>query len=255
MPLHESVGEIFLEAGARAAFSNSLRRFLVEDRGTVQDDGTHRDELRVVLLLESPHIDEVKLSDEICNRHPLAGESGKDVTKVLMEWLPGLTLQDNEPIGSLVNQEHCDVRWLGIMNVSQLPFQSKAYCRRHIPQRENDCRGDDNWDDYITCMDYIKDHLGRKTYKGKNNAETQRLQRLQCKIEKLETAIIVNLRGRLESMKSEKPDVLLVCCGEVAQKFYKKTDVSMCNTDAPHPSYRHWIYYLQLKKIKTTNHA
>ena len=247
MPLHQKIGEIFLANGpadARKAFSDSLERFLVPDRGTIQDDGTVRDELRVVLLLESPHTDEVELP-EIHNRHPLAGRSGQDVTKVLMEWLPGLNLQDNESIGSLVNREHCDTRWLGIMNVSWLPFQKKPYKEQDNGVRQNVC-----WDDYITCMKYIKDHPGVKTYRGKDDAKTQRLQQLRCKIEELESAIIEDLKGRLMLIKSARDGVLLVCCGEVARQIYEKTDVSMCDTDAPHPSYSRWIYYLKLKKLK-----
>ena len=247
MPLHQKVGEIFLEdEGGRAAFSNSLRRdFLVKDAGIFAPrTNTVRNELRVVLLLESPHTDEVEPSD-IHDRHPLAGRSGKDVTKVLMEWLPGSNHQDNESIGSLVNRKHCDVRWLGIMNVSQLPFQKEPYKRQDNGIRQHTC-----WSDYITCMKYIKKHLDVKTYKGKDDAETQNLRRLQCKIEELENAIIEDLRRRLDSIKSARPDVLLVCCGEVARKFYEKTSICMYNTDAPHPSRSHWIHYLKLKKLK-----
>lgn len=152
MPLHQKVGEIFLEdEGERAAFSNSLRRhFLVKDAGIfAPGTNTVRNELRVVLLLESPHTDEVEPSG-IHNRHPLAGRSGKDVTKVLMEWLPGSNLQDNESIGNLVNREHCDVRWLGIMNVSQLPFQNPAYNINGDARQNNP-----PWKEYKDSMEYI----------------------------------------------------------------------------------------------------
>ena len=235
MPLHESVGEIFLEAEACAAFSNSLERFLVPDRGTVQDDGTVRDELRVVLLLESPHTDEVELP-EIHNRHPLAGRSGQDVTKVLMEWLPGLNLQDNESIGNLVNQEHCDIRWLGIMNVSWLPFQSSAYNISDDASRDRP-----PWKEYKDSMEHIRKK--RRRCEDQDNP-------LRCKINQLYCMIIEDLRGRLESIKSARPDVLLVCCGKVAQKLYEETGVRMCDTEAPHPARSQWIHYLTLKKLK-----
>ena len=51
--LHQRVGRIFIETEEREAFSNGLRRFLVPDRGT------DRYELRVVLLVESPHFHEI----------------------------------------------------------------------------------------------------------------------------------------------------------------------------------------------------
>lgn len=240
MPLHQNVGEIFLANGSdeeRAAFSASLERFLVKDAGIFESNiGTVRNELKVVLLLESPHIDEVGLSDEIHNRHPLAGTSGQAVTKVLMEWLPGLILQDNESIGSLVNRKHYDVRWLGIMNVSQLPFQSSAYninddARQNRPP----------WNEYKDSMSHIREK--RRRCEDHDNP-------LRCKINQLYHTIIGDLRRRLELMKFGRPGVLLVCCGEVAQKLYEKADVRLCDTYVPHPSHNQWIYYLTLKKLK-----
>ena len=234
MPLHERVGSIFLANETdevQAAFSASLARFRVEDAGIFTPNGvTVRNELRVVLLVESPHTDEIR------NRHPLAGRSGQDVTKVLMEWLPGLILQDNQSIGDLVNREHYDVRWLGIMNAGQLPFQSPAYntngdARQNRPP----------WKEYKDSMNHIR--------KKKKRCEDHH-NPLRCKINQLYCAIIEDLRRRLEPIKSERPDVLLVCCGKVAQKLYKNTDIRLCDTYAPHPSRNQWIHYLTLKKLK-----
>ena len=83
MLLNERVGAILLAnepPQARNTFSNSLKRFLVKDAG-IFEPGTNtvRNELRVVLLVESPHTDEVKLSEDIHNRYPLAGRTGRDV--------------------------------------------------------------------------------------------------------------------------------------------------------------------------------
>ena len=62
MRLHERVGEIFLANETdevQAAFSASLARFRVEDAGIFAPGGvTVRNELRVALLVESPHTDE-----------------------------------------------------------------------------------------------------------------------------------------------------------------------------------------------------
>ncbi len=247
--LHQRVGEIFLEnesAGARTDFSDSLRRFLVPDRGT------DRNELSVVLLAESPNTDEV-FSPEIGNRYPLAatgeGSPGLRVRNKLTEWIPALNLPE-QPIGQLVHQVYNTVQQLGIMNVSRLPFQRGAYKYHHIPQRENDCRAHANWDDYITCMKYIREHPVAKTYMSKNDTNrTQRWQELRCKIDLLEHAIIEDLAGRLESIGG---NVQVMCLGEVAQIFYLKS-LYYRNTngyilDFPYPSSRplHRRYWANL---------
>ena len=221
MPLHQRVGEIFLANESdeeRAAFSISLKRFLVPDRGT------DREGLEVVLLVESPHTNEVR-PREICNRYPLAGSTGKYILQKFVEW--ELELPDGpehpDSIGELVHQGHETVQKLGIMNVSQLPFQRKAYacnCNHYIPQRENDCRDNANWNDYTYCMEYIKKCPGVKSYMRTDDEQTQRLQELRCKIDQLEYAIIEDLAGRLEPIGE---NVQVMCLGEVAQTFYLKS--------------------------------
>lgn len=76
--------------------------------------------IRVVLILESPDIKEVRRG------FPLAGKSGEDVLKKLCEWeLLRRHVAEGDSIGRLLYRG--DVRWLGVMNVSRLPLQSKAY--------------------------------------------------------------------------------------------------------------------------------
>ena len=190
-------------------FSNSLKRFLVPDRGTGR-----RYELRVVLLVESPHIDEIEPS-KICNRYPLAGDSGKEVKNKFMKWWPELKLP-NKPIGKLVHYDNSAVNWLGIMNVSQLPFQEGAYS---IPEGKG-CRNHKYWCKY-------KDYM--KTIRGNPYAD-----RTCEKRKKLDDAIAEDLRGRLEFLHRNLPDVLLVRCGEVAKAFYMKA-IEM-NAYLPYPT-------------------
>ena len=240
--LYRRVGEIFLEsepARARAAFSGSLRRFLVEDRFA------NLNELRVVLLVESPHTYEVKLSRIRNRRYPLAGPTGRYVRNKLMAWKRALNLP-RQRIGRIVYEGNT-VQQLGIMNVSQLPFQCGAYKYSCIPQRNNDCRAyTDYWNDYITCMEYIRKHPGVKSYMAKGNnrtQRTQRLQRLRCKIDRLEYEIIEDLAGRLASIGE---NVQVMCLGNVAQIFYLKsfyfrnTNINGRILDLPHPSNSGW---------------
>ena len=246
MRLLQRIGEIFGED-----FSNSLKRF------RVKDSGTKRNKLEVVLLVESPDTDEVSPPGEdnpheIGNRYPLAGEearySGKIVSNKFMEWYPRLGRLD-EPIGKLVHDNAPAVNWLGIMNVSQLPFQEGAY---EVPDdavfRNHQC-----WTDYIECMKYIKKNPGIKTYTCRKRKDecisetrerTQRLQQLRCKINKLEHAIIEDLAGRLEQLRK---DMQVMCCGEVAQIFYLKASYYRSRRtnnryilDFPHPARQNW---------------
>ena len=228
MRLHERIGEIFLANETdevQAAFSASLARFRVEDAGIFAPDGvTVRNELRVVLLVESPHTDEVGLSDEIHNRHPLEGSAGRHVRDILEQGQ--LDLPD-EPIGRLVHRVDDTVRGLGIMNVSQLPFQETPYIQYNNDVRQNQC-----WNSYIRCMKHIKKSPGTIGYRGFNPNRC-----LRTEINRLQCAIVDDLRRRLRVLHGRRHNVLLARCGEVAQAFHEKTGIVMPHTcDLPHPT-------------------
>ena len=209
--LLDSIGGIFDQN-----FSTSLARFRVEDAGIIEPGtDTVRNELRVVLLVESPHTDEVGLSDEIHNRHPLEGSAGRHVRDILEQ--EQLALPD-EPIGRLVHRVDDTVRGLGIMNVSQLPFQKEPY-----RNQDNGICHNQHWKDYIKCMEIIrKDPVARKR---------------KCnKCQRLDDAIVEDLRRRLRSLCRRNSDVRLVPCGEVASTFYTKTKERYL----PHPSRNGW---------------
>ena len=224
MPLHERVGEIFLAneyAEAQAPFPGSLARFLVPDIGIDQSG------LRVVLLVESPHTGEVR-PPEIDNRYPLAGSAGRHVRDKLAQNQPDFPAG---PIGSLVHQECDTVLRLGIMNVSQLPFQVAPYIRCN-----NGVRQTRYWGDYITCMEYIRKRPDILNYPGFNRSGD-----LRCVINRLQRTIVDDLKRRLSILHGRNPCVLLVRCGKVAKNFHEKTDIIMPNTcDLPHPSRNGW---------------
>ena len=73
------------------------------------------------LVCESPH------TNEVANRHPLAGTAGKKVTECLVN--AGVSFTGNEeqrPIGELIRGREIAAR-LGIINVCLLPLQWQAY--------------------------------------------------------------------------------------------------------------------------------
>ena len=258
MPLHERVGEIFLANETdevQAAFSASLARFRVEDAGIFAPDGvTVRNELRAVLLVESPH------THEVGYHYPLAGDTGRYVRKVLDG--EGNRLPDG-PIGRFVydgclgglhHDNHLpDFHLLGIMNVSRLPFQSEAYDCVSWEREGDDCRNHRRWRDYLECMEHIKDAPGVGNYEGlkypdkdKRSKNGRGIGRLKDELNDLRDAIANDLIGRLEHLHGNYPDVLLVCCGGVAQKFYgraanREPVITTLNTcDLPHPSMNGW---------------
>ena len=158
---------------------------------------------------------EVGLSDEIHNRHPLEGSAGRHVRDILEQ---GQLALPAEPIGRLVHRVDDTVRGLGIMNVSQLPFQKELY-----RNQDNGICHNQHWKDYIKCMEIIrKDPVARKR---------------KCnKCQRLDDAIVEDLRRRLRSLCRRNSDVRLVPCGEVASTFYTKTKERYL----PHPSRNGW---------------
>ena len=99
----------------------------------VRDSLDRGEALRTVLLCESPH------HAEISHGHPLAGDSGETITRAFVRNLPHFN-GGEEPIGCLLHHGpqcghlpspsvNCPVlNSLGLMNVSRLPLNSKAYC-------------------------------------------------------------------------------------------------------------------------------
>ena len=126
------------------------------------------------------------------------------------------------------------------MNVSRLPFQRKAYdC---IPLEDADCRKHRRWRDCLECMEHIKGTPQVENYEGlKYPDEDERskigrgIGRLKDEMNQLQDAIAEDLRGRLECFHNN-PDVLLVCCGGIAQKFYRKIFNSEPFLTMPHPA-------------------
>ena len=95
---------------------SELGGYLVDDRGCGPD-------VKVVLVCESPHSEEVA-SDP---RLPLVGESGRSVARVLAKFVLCQEISDSRSIGELVSGDRTNFDWLGLMNACQLPMQKKVY--------------------------------------------------------------------------------------------------------------------------------
>ena len=204
------VGEVF-----GADLPHALCRSRVPDIGI---DGNCN--LRMVLLCESPHTKEVHC------QHPLAGRSGEEVTATFSELRPGIFSCENEAraIGRLVHDGHDDVGWLGIMNVSELPFQKGAYRGQDIL---GSCAG---WREFKRCMAHIKKE---PTVQNQNYDVAE--------INSLQRAITKHLVRRLCGLPN---NVSLICCGKVAQAYYFKAtcclETNRSILGLPHPGRNGW---------------
>lgn len=228
MSVHERIGAIFLAHSSqdeRMAFSSGLQqRFLV------RDGGVGHDELRIVLLLESPHKEEVCRPD-VNDRFPLAGRAGEHVRERMDEWKPTLALSDRS-IGQLVHDQ--SLRGLGIMNVSQIPLQGETF-RSVSNQGDQDFRNVPSWENCLKCMKAIRDRP-RVNYRGLVCKSCSRGGYLKDEMHQLRAAIEEDLKGRLETLRERSPDALLVCCGHVAQTLYERVRIDEQETcNFPHP--------------------
>lgn len=107
-----------------------LYDFEAEDfKCCVSSDIVEGDDLKVVLLFESPHLDELKPSNP--QRLPAVGATGRSVTKLLdalvHQTCPVRRQRQVEPIGRLCGRSDTGFAWLGLMNACQIPLQKKAY--------------------------------------------------------------------------------------------------------------------------------
>lgn len=97
-----------------------MKNILYENLKEYFVDDLIYDETQVLFVLESPHNEEVKMG------YPVAGKSGKDMSKVLFE--------RDESLGKLISQR--DVKQLGIINICNYPLQKSAYKNQDLSDLE-----------------------------------------------------------------------------------------------------------------------
>lgn len=187
----------------------SLQRGALEPY--VAHDLVNGREVRVVLLCESPHNDEVRSSPPI----PLVGQSGVSVAQALMAHVLGLETHGRDPVGRLISDGDPRFRWLGLMNVCRVPMQKDVYCRSVR-------------DDYADLLSQLN--------KIRNRKEAVHL---RCAVE---CAIKDDLKERWECVRTQHPsNILLVPCGRVARRFCRLAEISVPDgLKTPHPARAQW---------------
>ena len=169
----------------------------------------------VILLLESPH------TDEVHHHYPLAGASGAAVTVALRQTLdiPD-DIPPDCPVGELLQCPLLDerLRNFGVMNVSQLPMQSSAY---PCPvQRDFDT---------VLFNRFKRLRIPEAIRSNKNHARNRAIKQL----------LVTHLEARLQRTHQA---AYIVPCGNVARAFFTLANVNRNRPprDIPHPSFGQW---------------
>ncbi|MCF7791681.1 MAG: hypothetical protein K9L78_00495 [Victivallales bacterium] len=165
-------------------------------------------ELKVLFVFESPY------KQELVNGYPVAGSSGKTISKFLNKIDPAIPV--NLSFGQYMTFFK-DTRF-GIVNCSNYPMDKAVY-------------GPD------TEMPFPIEHLDsiRKKLSGSGKIKKE----LTSTYQKL----LKDFEGRIQKY-TLKNTSLIVLCGKVALNFYNDTKLNLANetVSVPHPSRNQWAY-------------
>ena len=182
--------------------------------------------IKVVFLLESPDATEIRL------QYPLAGSSGEAVVRKLVSLGLLHPRHSGNSIGKVVWRG--DVRWLGLMNVCELPLQHTAYnignCGRNL--------------ELLLCR------LSRTRVVNKGQLPKRRSTHTQTVQKIILCDLVARIRRVLQRLT---PNPLIVPCGRFAKaalEAAKSMDANLVVDSEitgipdpgfiPHPSYGHW---------------
>lgn len=180
--------------------------------------------LKVLLILESPHI------QEYIHQHPAAGESALELTRFLQSQGYLCGFDASLPVGC--NIKTLSYQPLGILNCATLPMNQAFYpCTLASDELAQ-----------VNELAAIKQRLGQK--------HTQKLP-----AGFLQTAIFKDFATRLTHvLKQASPDLIVVPCGDTATGFMHgfqaiyEQPVTVLDS-LPHPTEADWA-----KKIRAMTH-
>ncbi|MBB1489490.1 hypothetical protein [Oceanospirillum sediminis] len=164
------------------------------------------DQIKVVLVLESPY------KDELIHGHPLAGKSGMDVSSYLNEKI-GLGFAS--PLGCEIKSGNAPL--FGVMNASLMPLDKRCYsCSdRRIEMIDN--------------YDFIR-----------RNPKTLPVRRRNRDVALIERELISSFKKRFDSIRRRDLNITYVPCGELADKFLGLINDVQKIDMLPHPSFNQW---------------
>ncbi len=167
--------------------------------------------------MESPHVYEVK------NGYPVAGKSGKDMSKILFE---DEELK-KESFGKLIYEKR--VQKFGIINISNIPLQELAYDLN-----------DEKFSSLPMQLIFKDFALFR---------QNPVLRKKDCRVNRLIKLYQEDFKKRLETHKDKR----VVLCGAFVHKIFN--DVFAHSDfrevlEVPHPSFNNWQKEKYAEKIK-----
>ena len=217
--------------------------------------------LRSWLVCESPHV------DEVCAGCPLVGRAGKTVTRALFKAdvlgqncvrcgrsRPIDNLRDREdycecPVGALIQTGAID--WMGIINASELPLQSRAYEQKLIAYEQRlinvdgappDVLRSQGWATLMRTIKHVKGFSQRTPMPHENTIEHDLLEDFENRV----------TRVRHEVGSGHR----ILLCGEVAKAFWRLMDstVTEVNTrPVSHPAARNERWFNRNEECSVTD--
>lgn len=183
-----------------------------------------------ILLAESPHVCEVR------HGYPMAGDTGREVSRILGEQFGLKEPQELPALGTLLETCLPGQVWkrFGIMNVCRLPLQKTAYCKK----------GEENWLVGLKCLLHSFRTLRSDMSIGSEKRRTSIVREVQ-------EAILTDLQRRLckVSLKIEgrgqENHVNIIPCGQVAHHAIDQVCLppALKRADTvPHPARNQWRY-------------
>ena len=181
-----------------------------------------------LFILESPH------KAEINNGYPVAGGSGREMTKFIYPQ------KDNKPLGELVyNKEEYEEEYQGLdkfslMNTAPAPMQANALKDYDLSSAEKRI---------VEILEKL-----RVNYEAKRHRKQAWNQ--------VKEALIDNFRLRLDHILAQYQPNYLIPCGKLAQNYLQLVNDNLTNTveiiaDIPHPSRNQWHHYSSMNKLET----
>jgi hypothetical protein len=168
----------------------------------------NKEKLKILFVFESPY------RQELINGYPVAGGSGKSITKFLNKI--DNSIPAKLPFGQYMTL-HKDNRF-GIVNCSNYPMDKAVYAAdANLPYIPED-------------LDIIRKKLTSSGKIGKTSEKTY-------------SRLMHNFKKRIKKYVSNK-SIIIVLCGKIAHNFFYDSELSLPNMviSVPHPSRNQWVY-------------
>ena len=172
--------------------------------------------VKYIILVESPHTDEVNSGKTTEDRYPLAGNSGKSVAKFLFN--------QDDSIGKLIKNKAESLPNMAIVNVCNVPLQL-------VYEKSNgDSKNTKKVINNVECYNALEEDLKHV--------------RDNCRVI---GALKDNLKTRIDAYNES---ATFIVCGEFAQTYFDGIKEDSSNFKAlyvPHPSRNQWKFVYEHK--------